>query len=156
MDVRGALDHSARHRAHRHPVLRLHHGCSFQLGLRLNVFFFVAVGCLVFPAGPFVRPHPILWRFVFSLSVLYCCFLVFLIAQTPADARATLSRVFNDPTLGVPQEERSYALDCRLVPEVILGCCDRFIIAHFLGWVAKAAVVRDRTMLWLISCAWEL
>jgi len=29
-------------------------------------FFVLVLGLLVFPAGPFIRPHPLLWRFVFG------------------------------------------------------------------------------------------
>merc|ERR1712038_1719474 len=42
---------------------------SIQLGIGLNIFLFISIGCLVFPAGPFIRPHPIFWRFIFSISL---------------------------------------------------------------------------------------
>ena len=34
-----------------------------------------------------VRPHPAVWRLVHGLMVVYLCLLVFLLFQTPGDAR---------------------------------------------------------------------
>ena len=129
---------------------------SLQLGIKLVIFLFMAIGCLVFPAGPFMRPHPIFWRFIFSISVLYACFLLLLLSQKPDDARSLLRQIFNDESLGYPLPERSYAVDCRFRFDIIWSCCDRFIIAHFVGWAIKAAVVRDRYLCWVLSVLWEL
>jgi phosphatidylserine synthase 2 len=62
--------------------------------------------------GIFFRPHPMLWRFITGLGVLYLCALVFLMFQSVTDARSLLSKI--DPRLGVPLPERSYAEDCTL------------------------------------------
>ena len=129
---------------------------SPKLGLQLVIFQFIAVGCLTFPAGPLIRPHPILWRFLFTVLVIYCFFIVYLLAQEPEDARKTLALVFDDPSLGIKPPERNYAVDCRFLPEVIWGCCDRFIFAHFLGWVVKGMILRHRGMCWVCSVGWEL
>lgn len=43
--------------------------------------FFLVISALAFPNGPFVRPHPILWRMVFGLSVIYLLMVQFLIHQ---------------------------------------------------------------------------
>eukprot|EP01084_Bolivina_argentea_P163806 284910_1 len=122
---------------------------SPQLGFGLVIFFFIAVGCLVFPAGPFMRPHPIFWRFIFSISLLYACFLLYLLAQEPEDARITLRTLFVDDTLGVKQPERSYADNCDISWDVIVGVCDRFLLAHLLGWALKALIMRDRAICWM-------
>ena len=129
---------------------------SLHLGIKLVIFLFMAIGCLVFPAGPFMRPHPIFWRFIFSISVLYACFLLLLLSQTPDGARELLRKIFNDESLGYPLPERSYAVDCRFKFDVIWSCCDRFIFAHFIGWAIKAAVVRDRSLCWVVSILWEI
>lgn len=45
------------------------------------IFFFLIVSILAFPNGPFTRPHPVVWRMLFGLSVLYLLFLLFLMFQ---------------------------------------------------------------------------
>lgn len=129
---------------------------SIKLGIGLCIFLFIAIGCLVFPAGPFERPHPIFWRFIFTISVLYSFFLLFLLSQKPDDARAFLRKIFNDESLGYPLPEKSYAVNCNLTKDVLWSCCDRFIIAHFVGWAVKAVVIRDRALCWVLSILWEL
>lgn len=46
---------------------------------------------MAFPNGPFIRPHPILWRLVFGLSVLYTLILQFTLFQNFADIKKALS-----------------------------------------------------------------
>ena len=41
----------------------------------------MVVSVLAYPNGPFIRPHPALWRVVFGVSVLYLLFLVFILFQ---------------------------------------------------------------------------
>lgn len=118
------------------------------------VFVFLAVGCLVFPAGPFIRPHPIFWRLLFGISFLYMLCLVLLLFQTADGARDSLKLI--DPTLGVPIASRDYATDCTFNFEIFIGVMDRFVIAHLIGWAAKAFIIRNRLLLWLLSIAWEL
>lgn len=50
-------------------------------GLCGSTAFFLIISALAFPNGPFVRPHPILWRMVFGLSVIYLLAIQFLIHQ---------------------------------------------------------------------------
>ncbi len=50
-------------------------------GLAVASAFFLIISALSFPNGPFIRPHPILWRMVFGLSVLYLLMVQFLIQQ---------------------------------------------------------------------------
>lgn len=40
-------------------------------GIYCCTFVYLAIGCLVFPAGPYIRPHPIFWRIIFSISLAY-------------------------------------------------------------------------------------
>lgn len=46
-----------------------------------------------------------------------------------------------------------YAEDCSL--QVLWSRIDVFVIAHFLGFVAKALMVRNAALLWLLSITWE-
>lgn len=67
------------------------------------------------------------------------------------------------PSLGVPLIERMYGEDCRLyIPghgihwKVIKDTLfDEFVIAHTLGWWAKALILRNNVMLWTISILFE-
>jgi phosphatidylserine synthase 2 len=69
-----------------------------------------------------------------------------------------------DPSLGVPLAEREYGTDCRLyikgegwntkVIEATL--LDEFVIAHALGWWAKALIMRNYWLLWTCSIGFEL
>ena len=105
---------------------------SWRLAIKLNIFFFIAVGCLIFPAGPFQRPHPIFWRFIFSISLLYSFFLLVLVSLEPDDMRAALRTLLNDESIGYPLPERSYAVDCTLSFQVLWDVSDRFLLAHFV------------------------
>ena len=53
-------------------------------GLCVASTFFLIISALAFPNGPFIRPHPLLWRMVFGLSVLYLLMVQFLIQQVGA------------------------------------------------------------------------
>ena len=39
------------------------------------------------PDGPFLRPHPALWRFCFAFAIFYQLVLIYILFQTPSDAR---------------------------------------------------------------------
>ncbi|GJQ70447.1 hypothetical protein Trydic_g22865 [Trypoxylus dichotomus] len=40
-------------------------------GMLCCIFFFLIISVLAFPNGPFIRPHPALWRIVFGLSIVW-------------------------------------------------------------------------------------
>ncbi len=63
-------------------------------GALAALFFWVALGMTIMPDGPFVRPHPAIWRFAFAVSIVYELLLIFLLFQTPDDARKILKKVF--------------------------------------------------------------
>merc|ERR1719285_836258 len=109
---------------------------------------------MVFPSGPFVRPHPVFWRLIFTLSTLYLFALVLFLFQTPKQMRVMLSWI--DPKLGVPLPEKNYAEDCSLTYEAFSDKFDIFILAHAAGWVVKSIVMRDRLLCWVISITWEI
>lgn len=45
------------------------------------------VSSVAFPNGPFTRPHPLVWRLVLGVSVLYWMGLVFALFQNYGDIR---------------------------------------------------------------------
>eukprot|EP00003_Mantamonas_plastica_P023316 TRINITY_DN4179_c1_g1_i1.p1 TRINITY_DN4179_c1_g1~~TRINITY_DN4179_c1_g1_i1.p1 ORF type:complete len:488 (+),score=115.75 TRINITY_DN4179_c1_g1_i1:210-1466(+) len=104
--------------------------------------------------GPFSRPHPSVWRFVFGVSLVYLLGAVFVLFQTVDDAREYMK--FLDPSLNVPLPEETYAEDCSISVETIKKVVfDRFFLAHFIGWIVKAMMLRNATMCWIISLLWE-
>lgn len=50
-------------------------------GLIAVVVVFILIGIIHMPDGPFVRPHPILWRLVLCLNILYVLLLIFMLFQ---------------------------------------------------------------------------
>lgn len=126
-------------------------------GLFAIVICICAIGLLTFPNGPFIRPHPAVWRIVFALSVCYLLFLVFLLFQNVDDARQ-LIKVLLDPSLpGEPLPEKEYAADCRITKETVMAMVyDPYFAAHFIGWLIKALMMRDAAILWIASVLWEL
>jgi len=109
---------------------------------------------MVFPSGPFIRPHPCVWRLTFGIALCYQLFLIFLVFQHKNDARQLMK--YFDPKLGVKLPERSYAENCEFTMANIKGAVlDRFVVAHFVGWVFKALLVRDLFLCWVMSISWE-
>jgi phosphatidylserine synthase 1 len=118
------------------------------------VSIFLAVGLFAFPSGPFIRPHPIVWKIIFGISVLYLLFLVVLLVPSPSQSRALLHAI--DPSVGTPFELPLYAEDCSLTWDIMKDKLDVFVLAHFFGWLVKALFFRHRIILWVFSITWEL
>merc|ERR550534_373671 len=142
-------------------------GCLYYFGLEqggnniTNMFrgmwgilgVYISIGMMVFPSGPFVRPHPVFWRLIFTISSIYLLALVGFFFHTPDRMREMLSWI--DPKLGVQLPPKNYAEDCSLTYEAFSDKFDIFIVAHAAGWFVKALVVRDRLLCWVISILWE-
>ena len=84
-------------------------------GLLASAVMLTVLGVLMFGDGPFIRPHPALWRVVLAASAIYQLFLVFLLFQNVNDARHLFT--YWDSSLGVSLPERSYADNCALTWE---------------------------------------
>ncbi|KAJ3179909.1 hypothetical protein HDU87_002477 [Geranomyces variabilis] len=128
---------------------------NLKVGLGAGAVVFVLIGMLQFRDGPFVRPHPAFWRCVLSVSVLYQMLLVFVLFQSKHTMREVVLPQL-DPSLGVPLPERSYAGACDLTPATIWDQMDIFVVAHALGWYAKAIVLRDYWFCWILSIMFEI
>ncbi|EGD76935.1 hypothetical protein PTSG_07276 [Salpingoeca rosetta] len=134
-----------------------------QRGVAVACGVFLVQAAMQFNDGPFIRPHPVVWRLVLGASVLYEMGLLFILFQKPEDGRRALK--FLDPNLGQKLPEQTYADDCRIyVPDHpsgnpyanFLQKMDRFVIAHALGWVVKALAFRNLKILLVCSFAFEL
>jgi phosphatidylserine synthase 2 len=118
------------------------------------------VGLLQFKDGPFIRPHPAVWRVILALGVAYQMALVLVVFQvlcsnqSKDNARQLFK--FIDPTLGVPLPEKSYAENCGLTWEILVDQMDVFVIAHTFGWFCKALILRDYWLCWVISILFEI
>lgn len=121
------------------------------------IFFFLIVSVLAFPNGPFTRPHPVVWRMVFGMSVLYLMALVFLLFQNYKTVKSLLYWI--DPSLRDfhIDMEKEYGVNCSdITLERVWGHVDVFAWGHFLGWMLKAILVRHMGILWAISVMWEI
>jgi hypothetical protein len=80
---------------------------------------------------------------VFGLSVLYLFALILLLFMDVQTARWAMT--FFDSSLNVKPLERPYAADCRITWKTVHDATfDRFVLAHFFGWIAKSMVMRNR------------
>lgn len=128
---------------------------NLQYGLGFGGIFLVILGLLVFPSGPFSRPHPAFWRLCFGLAVLYELVLLFAVFQKKGDVRSYM-KLF-DSSLGMPLKEKSYAENCDFTWENVSGnVFDIYMVAHFLGWFVRSLMVRDWKILMVMSVTWEL
>ncbi|KAI2798829.1 Phosphatidylserine synthase 2 [Blomia tropicalis] len=135
---------------------------NVKRGLIAVVVVFILFGITQIPDGPFIRPHPALWRLVLCLTIIYEMALIYILFQTPDDARKLLTHI--DPALGKPLEEKSYGGNCRLYdPDQsndpfhnIYDKLDIFVPTHFFGWWLKTLIIRDWWLCTVISIMFEL
>jgi phosphatidylserine synthase 2 len=140
-------------------------------GLGAALAAFVVYGALQFRDGPFIRPHPLMWRVVTAVCVAYFVLLVFLLFQDLNTVRKEWLPML-DPDLGKPLEEKSYGGECGLYTPDTVGCqdgiwsdCfkeikdkvwDEFMLAHFLGWFGKAIIMRSWVCAFMSGILFEL
>ena len=111
---------------------------------------------LQFRDGPFIRPHAVFWRIVLSCSVAYEILLICLLFQNKHDSRQFM-KLFIDDSLGIPLISKSYAENCHDYSwPAIRDNLDIFVVAHALGWYAKAIILRDYWFCWILSILFEL
>jgi hypothetical protein len=126
---------------------------NVKFGVIGIVFCVLLLSCVAFPNGPFTRPHPIFWRLVLGVSICYWLALVFLLFQSVDDAR----RIVNNSASPMQPILKEYAADCSLTwNNLYEGIFDIYFIAHFVGWMLKAIMIRDVYILWIGSILWEL
>ncbi|KAF8065960.1 PSS2 [Scenedesmus sp. PABB004] len=136
-------------------------GSSTAAGVWAAVLVFLGYSVVQGPATSMVRPHPAVWRLVHGAAVLYVLGLVVMLFQSADGARALLKHV--SPELGVPVVDRDYGTSCALRDAAgrvnwagLAGALDAFVVAHSLGWWAKALLLRNAALLWAYSIAFEL
>ncbi|KAH3731340.1 phosphatidylserine synthase [Pelomyxa schiedti] len=138
-------------------------GSNVKWGLFSSALAFVVFCALQLKDGLFSRPHPLLWRAVTGVSLLYMMILMFLFFQDVDDARQLLKYI--DPALGVPLPERDYAAHCELwTPDDPSGnpmknlwdtVKDEFFIGHIICWWCKTILLRDLNLVLVASVMFE-
>lgn len=100
-------------------------------------------------------PPPLLNRIVRLALYLYVCLLLVAAILPPAVVSAALRGA--DPTFhGSPPRRDPRTIDCSLTRGNLAEALDFYVLAHVLGHVIKAAVLRDRGALWLSAVGFEL
>jgi hypothetical protein len=72
-------------------------GPNHKSGIMAVAATFLAFSALQGPNSVMVRPHPVVWRLVYGLAILYLLSLVFLLFQGKDEARRLL-KVWNEST----------------------------------------------------------
>ena len=99
---------------------------------------------------------PILLSARGALLLSACVYLLALVylALWPSRACALLSSLDGGHTCSAPVEA-DHAADCALTTGTLRGVCDRFVVAHAAGWLAKGALLPRRRVLWRASVGFE-
>eukprot|EP00026_Physarum_polycephalum_P008132 Phypoly_transcript_08210.p1 GENE.Phypoly_transcript_08210~~Phypoly_transcript_08210.p1 ORF type:complete len:481 (+),score=76.53 Phypoly_transcript_08210:162-1445(+) len=136
---------------------------NVKTGLMAGAFIFLLFSMLQMRDSIFQRPHPAVWRIVMGAGVIYLFILVFLLFQSPQDARALVHLLDNRSGIALP--ERNYAEHCELyTPDDPTSpfrhlwdtINDEYIAAHFIGWWGKTVLIRDAGICWTISILFEV
>mmetsp|Transcript_2964 Transcript_2964/g.7219 ORF Transcript_2964/g.7219 Transcript_2964/m.7219 type:complete len:444 (+) Transcript_2964:239-1570(+) len=135
---------------------------SVKNGVAALAVTFLVYSSMYAPDTLMTRPHPVLWRIVHGISLLYMLLLVVILFMNADQARQALK--YLSSSLGVEPVEKAYGDDCRIFtsdhPESKFAVIkdtifDEFVVAHLLGWVCKAVVFRDWKMCFILSVAFE-
>jgi phosphatidylserine synthase 2 len=129
-----------------------------MLGL---IFGFLAFGSIYMPDSILRRPHPVIWRLLFSSMILYSLVVTYLVFQSTDEARQLL-KIF-DKRLGVPLKERIYSDQCDLSSPTFpyidltnfINNLDFYLSAHLVGWYVKMLIVRDWKICAFLSVFFE-
>jgi len=130
-------------------------------GFMAALFFWVTLGMTIMPDGPFIRPHPALWRLAFAVSIFYELLLIYILFQSPGDARKLMKVV--DDNLGEPIVEQDYGGTCIIYDRDdmkdpwhnVWDKMDIFIVAHLFGYWCKTLIFRDWWVTTVISVMFE-
>jgi len=124
-----------------------------RIGVYATMGAFLLFSMLHARDGPFIRPHPVFWRIVLGINLLYELAMVFLLFQDLSSARRMMTQL--DPSLNRPLPDKSYAEDCSFTTANLWNAIDIFCLAHALGWFGKALILRDYWFCWILSVAFE-
>jgi phosphatidylserine synthase 2 len=144
------------HQAGEESVLTHQSANDFQQGLVFVMVFVLGYFVTQSRDGVLIRPHPIIWRFVHGMNVVYVMVLLAMLPFQPHDMRESL-RTLISPSLGNVSVNTDYGEDCRFNWDNFSAqFFEFFTLAHCLGYVIKALVYRDWLLLLAHSILFEL
>ena len=135
---------------------------SFQDDIRTGIY--AASACFLFYCSIMLhdgqvvsRPHPVVWRLVHGMTLLYLVAIVFLLAQS-SEANVDNTIKLFEPRAGSAELPRvlDNSIACRLTWENIYPRVDIFFAAHFFGWFVKALILRNWGLMWTCSLLFEV
>ena len=139
-----------------HPLFHI------KRGVKYGCIFFLSFCATQLRDGHFLRPHPVIWRVVTGIFILYEMILIVLLFQSGQGAPKMMQVL--DSSLGVALPSKSYGEDCRIfTPEdpysyirnVHDTALDVFVPMHFFGWFIGALMIRDYIFCWFLSVFFE-
>jgi hypothetical protein len=138
-----------------------------RLGLLSVVSAFLGYCAFQMRDSILIRPHPMFWRMIHGMGILYLLFMIYLLNMDIGAARSWI-RTFSPELKNQappPENTRIYATDCRIGtagdprgPFYVFWdtSFDIFFVAHFVGWIGKAIVFRDMKLTLTLSVMWEV
>lgn len=138
----------------------------FKDNIKIAIFACVlcicVFGSLFLPDSLLRRPHPIFWRLIMSIAILYLLFITYLLFQDRDDARKLLT--FFDKNLGKSLPEKNYAVNCEVFTDKFpfldltnfYDAIDNYLTAHLIGWYVKMLIVRNAKLCWFLSIFFEV
>lgn len=135
---------------------------NMKIGIFACVICICVFGSLFLPDSLLRRPHPIFWRMIMSIAILYLLFITYMLFQDREDARKLLT--FFDKSLGKPLPEKNYAESCEVFTDKfpfvdltnIYDAFDNYLTAHLFGWYVKMLIVRNAKLCWILSILFEI
>jgi phosphatidylserine synthase 2 len=101
-------------------------------------------------------PYQRYQRVVVTLTLIYTCWIIFMLHQRPESGREHLG--FLDPTLNVPitKDMHTYDDHCDLTLEHLWDDFDHYYLVHWVDWFLASFVLRDAFFCHLWSILDEL
>eukprot|EP01105_Mastigella_eilhardi_P028810 TRINITY_DN977_c0_g1_i1.p1 TRINITY_DN977_c0_g1~~TRINITY_DN977_c0_g1_i1.p1 ORF type:complete len:487 (-),score=160.17 TRINITY_DN977_c0_g1_i1:75-1484(-) len=137
---------------------------NLKMGIGSACLAFIIFCMLQLKDGEFTRPHPLVWRAVTGMSLLYMMLLIVLFFTDVDDARQWVK--FLDPSLGKPLPERDYAAHCEIYTpndpsgnpfkNVYDAVLDEFFLGHIIAWWCKTLLIRDVKLVLVASVLFEV
>ena len=132
-----------------------------EAGIIAGCSMFIFYGAIQFRDGLLMRPHPMVWRVVHAIGILYLVFLAFCLYQPLADIRSKIIPMAVDASDEVDLT-RSYGRDCVMFRNGTMNAIlentifDIFVLMHGFGFVVNALLLRNWAMLWTVSIMFEV
>jgi phosphatidylserine synthase 2 len=125
-------------------------------GLLFVVIFILGYCMVQVRDGLLIRPHPVIWRFVHGMGMIYVIILLFLLPFHPADVRTSLKTIIS-PSLGNFSTSSDYSTNCRFTwNDFSKQFFEFFTLSHLIGYIIKALVYRDWVLLVAHSFLFEI